>query len=176
MSKCTGNLKQIGSAFAMYQDDSNWVMPGPVASNIDGHKTMVSLYLLAPYVGIPHPWGVGIKVFHCPSNPNRTSTGTMPFGYAIVNCTYSLKPFKHPSAVPVFFDNDFFHNGGYLGQMAYWWIDGLYAQKRHLNRFVNYACLDGHVETRTEDQAKMDSAGVSTRFSLIWKNPTLKLW
>jgi len=177
MTKCIGNLKQIGSAFAMYGDDYGWQMPGTTA-HIAGHTT-VSLLLYAPYLGVHDVWSLAIPVLQCPSNTNLSSSGTPPFGYSIVNRTKcSLKRYRHPSCIPVFFDNDFYVNNDItnLGQMCYWWSNNLYIQRRHMNSFINYACADGHVESRTMDKARMTSATVADRFYLIWNNPEKKLW
>jgi prepilin-type N-terminal cleavage/methylation domain len=177
MTKCIGNLKQIGSAFAMYGDDYGWQMPG-TSARIAGHNA-VSLLLLAPYLGVHDVWEKSIPVLQCPSNTNLSSSGATPYGYTIVNrINCSLKRYQHPSCVPVFFDNDFYGSSGIptLGQMSYWWCNGLYVQNRHLNRFINYSCADGHVESRTQDKAKMTSATVNDRLWAIWNYPDKKQW
>lgn len=174
--KCTSNMKQIMNAFTMYLDDSQQYMPG-TTTNFDGH-TVSSLYTLLPYLGAGSKWGaVKMEALRCPSNiHNEPETGEK-FGYAIVaRSNFRTTQCRYPAQVPVFFDNDFIYGSNPLGRTSYWWCYGLFVERRHLRKYVNFGCLDGHAEKRTEKETKLSSATVSDRFYAIWTYPHKALW
>ena len=180
MIKCTGNMKQLASAMNMYMDDYDWWQPG-IGAVIDGHNDY-SIFLYAHYMGLKR-WVNGQDilpaVFTCPANNNKKSNGSKPIGYAsIIGGTVKrLTDFRHPSAVPMFLDNDFTaSDGSGLGTQERWWSRPLYVQRRHLNRYLTYGCLDGHVEVRDYDEARMTSPAPKDRLWRIWTYPTRKEW
>lgn len=177
MIKCTGNLKQIVTGFTMYMEDYKWWMPGSSA-RVDGHS-LASIYLFAKYMNI-NVWPGGTlflpKAFTCPSNNNRKSDGSQGLGYAIVDIKNTrLTQYKYPSKVPVFFDNDFISSSG-TGISAAWWSKDLYVDFRHSGKYLNYACLDGHVEARDYNKAAAGYSNASGALYRVWKNPTKPYW
>ncbi len=176
MTQCQGNMKQLGSAFTMYMDSYQWWMPG-ISAKYDGGHNGASIYLFAEEIGQKR-WvndeAQTIKFLQCPKNILNPEGA----GYAIVARTNErLTKFHHPSSVPVFFDNDFYKNDvSELGKMGYWWANVLYRQKRHLNKYLNYTCMDGHVESRDYDAARMASTTPTDRLWAIWSYPHKKLW
>ncbi|MBN2641944.1 MAG: type II secretion system protein [Victivallales bacterium] len=188
MIKCTGNMKQLASAMNMYMDDYNWWSPG-IGAVVDEHSDY-SIFLYVHYMGMKR-WVNGQTflpaVMTCPANINKTSDGSTPIGYASIIRTITepdgtkrsmrMSEFRHPSAVPVFLDNDFFANDGSgLGTLTYWWSRPLYVQRRHLNKYLTYGCLDGHVEVRDYNEARMTSPAPKDRLWRIWTYPTRKEW
>lgn len=181
MIKCTGNMKQLTSAMTMYMDDYNWWQPG-ISVVIDGHNDY-SIYAYVDYMGQKR-WVNGMPVLPpvltCPANVNKMPDSSTPIGYASIvrgGVQMRMSDFRHPSAVPMFLDNDFYATAvSGLGTLERWWSYPLYIQKRHLNKYLTYGCLDGHVEVRDYDQARMASATPQDKLWRIWNYPARREW
>ncbi len=64
-SNCTSNLKQIGLAYVLYNDDYDQMMPARIAAT--------AYYHLQKYPTWPHwihPYSRNMKLFFCPSDPD----------------------------------------------------------------------------------------------------------
>lgn len=178
LSNCSGNVKQLTTAFNMYMEDYQWWMPS-ISATIDGHND-TSIYLFAKYMNLNRWIGGKAQVpksFICPSNIHSSIVDPEP-GYAIVSRKdEKLTRFRYFSKLPVFFDNDFYKTDPTkLGKMTYWWSNALYRDRRHSNKYLVYGCADGHVEKRTDGEASMSSANAATRLYQIWTKPDKSLW
>ncbi len=177
-TQCMSNMKQLTTAFTMYMEDYEWWMPGNVLQ-IEGHSNW-AIFSITEHIGLKrYVSGNAVipKVLLCPSNLHSTSVSPK-LGYALVARNNTrLNRYKYPSAIPIFFDNDFYkYDISDLGTCADWWCKRLYVDGRHQHKYLNYGCADGHVEKRTYDEARMTSNTVSDRFWAIWNYPMKRLW
>lgn len=110
-TSCISNLKQAGMALAMYTDDNQDQLPGPVfggaRASYDSSSSTELIYFLAPYLGAPRPSPKTViaEVFVCPGYrqqaPNVASMeGRKCYllnGDIDPNPAIKLSPFGYPS-------------------------------------------------------------------------------
>jgi prepilin-type N-terminal cleavage/methylation domain-containing protein len=108
---CRSNLKQVGIALAMYVDDNDERLPGPVwygaMASYDKNSSLELIYHIATYLGDPAP-SSKIQVsrtFQCPAYIRRAPQVTSLVGRKIFllnddvdpNPLHQVPPFGHPA-------------------------------------------------------------------------------
>ena len=162
MSKCTGNLRQLGNGVLMYAQDSREFVPIQANARYDvfgGHTDDYRSYY-RPYYG--ESWQSNFNRDHvqmdarpieiCPSDPRRGDKIRSSFcvfnNYLLRNSTQlmnRLSLWKYPSGTPWYFENDF--TEGNDTKIVY--NNETQLEKRHTSGTLNYFFLDGHVKART---------------------------
>ena len=165
--KCTGNLKQIGIAAKLYENDWNdFLPPRHKQYNNDANTALYAPVKLFPYLGEKNLTLKTSKLLHCPSSTGAYNTGAnLSYGYNFYLGLFKSTQVKKTSETVFYYDCKEGYMGDYGNHLdKTGWEETII---RHSNN-ANYVMLDAHVEA-LQPQEILKTSTNSDPFNIAWK-------